>query len=138
VHAAKYQVVIDTNVWLSGMVFGGNPERVIKLFIDGTLQVVTSEEMLSELRRKVLQKFPLYSPYMPALVASIRERAIVVQLGTWPVNASRDPDDNMVIETALIGGADYIVSGDKDLLVLDKYESVKIVRPADLLGSLSK
>jgi uncharacterized protein len=134
VHEAKHQIVVDTNVWLSGMVFGGNPERVIKLFIDGTLLVETSEEMLSELRRKVSQKFPLYESYMSALVASIREQAIVVQLGTRPVNASRDPDDNMVIETALIGGADYIVSGDKDLLVLQKYESVTIVKPAELLG----
>jgi len=133
VHQVKLQVVIDTNVWISGMVFGGNPERIIKLFIDGSLIVVTSEEMLTELKRKVSHKFPLYEPYMSAVVASIREQAIVVQLGTYLVNASRDPDDNMVIETALIGGADFIVSGDKDLLVLEKYESVKIVKPADLL-----
>jgi uncharacterized protein len=133
VYEAKHQVVIDTNVWISGMVFGGNPERIIKLFIDGSLLVVASEEMLSELRRKVSHKFPLYEPYLSALVASIREQAIIVQLGTYPVNTSRDSDDNMVIETALIGGADFIVSGDEDLLVLEKYESVKIVKPADLL-----
>jgi uncharacterized protein len=133
----KPQVVIDTNVWLSGLVFGGNPEQIIRLFIEGALIVVTSEELLSELRRKVTQKFPLLAPYLSALEVSIREKAIVVQLGTKPVNASRDPDDNQVIETALIGVVNYIVSGDKDLLVLKEYEGVEIVKPATLLELLS-
>jgi putative PIN family toxin of toxin-antitoxin system len=133
----KLQVVIDTNVWLSGLVFGGNPEQIIRLFIEGAIIVVTSEELLTELRRKVTQKFPLFAPYLSALEVSIREKAIVVQLGTEPVNASRDPDDNQVIETALIGVAKYVVSGDTDLLVLKEYESVQIVKPATLLELLS-
>ena len=133
-HEAKLTIVADTNVWLSGIVFGGNPVRIIRLFVDGTVLAVTSEELLTELRRKVSQLFPLYEPYLGALIASIREQAMVVPLGTKSVNVSRDLDDNMVIETALLGGAGYIVSGDKDLLVLQEHQNVKIVKPADLLG----
>lgn len=130
---AKPQVVVDTNVWISGLVYGGNPERIIRLFIDGTILVVTSEELLSELRRKVTQKFPLYAPYLAALEVSIREKAIVVQLGANPIDISRDRDDNVVLETAQTGEAGYIVTGDNDLLVLKGYAGAKIVKPAELL-----
>ncbi len=133
----KPQVVIDTNVWISGLVFGGIPEKIIRLFVDGTLLVATSEELLSELRRKVIQKFPVYSRYLAALEASIREKALVVELGTRSVNVGRDPNDNLVIETALVGMAEYIVSGDKDLLVLKEHEGVKIVMPAEFIRLMS-
>ncbi len=123
----KPQIVIDTNVWISGLIFGGNPTKIIQLFIDGDVLVIASEELLSELRRKIKQKSPLFLPYLPLLEASIREKAIFVQLGTQPVDISRDPDDNKIIETALAGSARYIVSGDKDLLVLGSYEDTRIL-----------
>jgi putative PIN family toxin of toxin-antitoxin system len=122
--------VIDTNVWISGLIFGGIPAQIIQMFIDGSVLVVTSEELLSELRRKINQRFPLFAPHLPPLEASIREKALLVQLGRHQVVASRDVDDNLVIETAVTGGARYIVSGDKDLLVLNSYEDIKILSPA--------
>jgi putative PIN family toxin of toxin-antitoxin system len=51
----KQLVVIDTNVWISGLVFGGKSEKIIRLFVDGV--VVVSEEILSELREKVTRRF---------------------------------------------------------------------------------
>lgn len=129
----KPQVVIDTNVWISGLIFGGNPAKVINRFIDGSIVVITSEELLSELRRKITQKFPLFAPQLPLLEASIREKAIVVALGSRLVSASRDEDDNKFIETALNGKADYIISGDKDLLVLRSFEHITILKPAEFL-----
>lgn len=132
--AHRSQVVIDTNVWISGLIFGGVPKKIIQLFIEGSIVAVTSEELLSELRRKVNRHFPLFVPQLPLLEASIREKAILVQLGSSPVAASRDKDDDKVIETALSGKASYIISGDKDLLVLRSYENVKIVKPAEFLN----
>ncbi|MCA9343048.1 putative toxin-antitoxin system toxin component, PIN family [Candidatus Saccharibacteria bacterium] len=131
------RVVIDTNVWISGLVFGGLPGKIIKHFISGDIIVITSEENLSELRRKVHQKFPLFAPQLPILEASIKELAIVVKLGTYSVNISRDVDDNRFIETALTGAASYIISGDKDLLVLKTYQKLTIIKPADFLKILS-
>ena len=129
----KTTVVIYTNVWISGLVFGGNPEKVIRHFVDGRLFVVTAEELLSELRRKISQQFPLFVPNQALLEASIREEAILVQLGAVDVAVSRDIDDNKFIEAAIIGNADYIVSGDKDLLVLKHYKKIKIIKPAEFL-----
>jgi putative PIN family toxin of toxin-antitoxin system len=127
--------VIDTNIWLSGLIFGGIPERVLNLFVNGDVAVVTSEELLSELQRTVRQKFPLFVPQLAMLVALIREKAFVVSLGSVTMSASRDEDDNRVLETAVIGNCDYIVSGDKDLLVLKEFEGIPIVTPAKFLAN---
>lgn len=127
------RIVLDTNVWLSGLLFGGQPERVLRLFADNSVVVVISEELLSELRRIVAHKFSLYAPQLDLLEASIRESAELVKLGSHTINVSRDPDDNKVIETAIIGECSYIVSGDKDLLVLEKYQELKIMTPAEFM-----
>jgi|SRR5437660_10738688 len=129
----KLQIVVDTNVWISGLVFGGNPEKVIRLFVDGKVIVVTSEELLSELRNKVTRKFPLFLPHLPLLEASVRERSIIVPLGTQAITISRDADDDKLVETAITGRASFIVTGDKDLLTLQSYEGIKILGPADFL-----
>lgn len=134
----KPQVVIDTNVWISGLIFGGKPAKIIEMFIDSSIVVVSSEELLSELRRKIRSHFPLFLPHLPLFEASVREHALIVQLGSMPINLSRDVDDNMFIETALIGNASYIISGDKDLLVLKNYKNIEIVNPANFLEQTRK
>lgn len=131
--AGRTRIVIDTNVWLSGLVYGGEPGRILKAFAGADILVVVSEELLSELRNKVTHKFPLFIPRLSLLEASIRKDAILVRLGTHPVAASRDPKDNMVLETAFVGRCGYVVSGDKDLLILKSYEGIQIVKPAEFL-----
>jgi predicted nucleic acid-binding protein len=63
----------------------------------------------------------------------IDQEAELVKLGGVTATASRDEDDNRVLETAVIGGCGFIVSGDKDLLVLGGYEGITIVAPAEFL-----
>lgn len=126
-------VVIDTNVWISGLIFGGKPETILKLFIDGKIAVIISEEIMTELRRIITAKFPLFKPKLGLLEASIRDDAILVPLGENTIKVSRDADDNKVIESAVIGKADYIISGDDDLLILKNYKNVTIVKPATFL-----
>jgi hypothetical protein len=133
----KPQVVIDSNVWISGIVFGGNPEKVIRLFVEGHILLITSEELLSELRKKITQRFPLFIPNVALLEASIGEDAIMVQLGSLPITASRDVDDNKFLETAMIGNAQYIVCGDGDLLDLKTFRGIEIVKPIEFLKLLS-
>lgn len=129
----KIRIVIDTNVWLSGLVFGGQPGRVLQLFVEDRATVVVSEELLSELRRKISVKFPLYAPQLDSLEASLRLDAEMVGLGNYTISISRDPDDNKFIETAVAGNCQYIVSGDKDLLEIKAYQDVRIVTPAAFL-----
>lgn len=129
----KPLVVIDSNVWISGLVFGGNPGKIIRLFVSGDVLLIVSEELLSELRRKISQRFPLFVPNLSLLEASIREEVMMVRLGGVSISVSRDVDDNKFIETAVAGSAGYIISGDKDLLDLKTYNDIKIVKPAEFL-----
>ncbi len=134
----KPQVVIDTNVWISGLIFGGNPEKIIRLFIEGQIIVVCAEELLSELRRKITQRFPLFLPNLSLLEASIREDALFISLGTVQITASRDIEDNKFIETALTGQASFIVSGDKDLTDIGSFQSINILKPKEFLEIFKK
>lgn len=126
-------MVIDTNVWLSGLIFGGNPGKLINLFSEEAIIVVISEELVSELRRKITQKFPLYLPKLELLEASLRQDAEMVRLGSKTISASQDTDDNKFIETALVGDCAYIISGDRHLLELKQYQKIKIIKPAAFL-----
>ncbi len=132
------KVVIDSNVWISGLVFGGKPENILKLFIEGKIVVIVSEEILTELRRIINTKFPLFKPQLGLLGASIRDDAILVPLGDNTIDVSRDADDNKIIETAIKGKADYIISGDNDLLVLKEYDGIYILKPASFLDIYKK
>jgi putative PIN family toxin of toxin-antitoxin system len=128
------RVVIDTNVWLSGLIFGGKPSNIIELFVDETIIVIVCEELLSELRRKIIERFPLYIPSLDLLEASIRKDAEMIKLGSQTINLSRDTDDNKFIETAVIGECQFIISGDKDLLDIVGYKDIKIVTPVAFLN----
>jgi putative PIN family toxin of toxin-antitoxin system len=95
--------------------------------------VVVSPEMITELRRIVHAKFPAFLEDLQRLEQLLKRDGVQVTLGSIHVSASRDPDDNKVIETALAGACSHIISGDKDLLDLKQYEHIQIVTPAEFL-----
>src|SRR3989304_6032650 len=102
--------------------------------------LVYSPPLLDELVAKlslprIRVKYQIELEEIEALVALIVLRGERVS-PTRRVKVCRDPDDNVVIETALAGEADYIVTGDDDLLVLKRYESVRIVTPRVFLSVL--
>ncbi len=124
-------LVIDSNVWISALVFGGTPRRVFEKVVQSGQIVVTSEQILSEVRRVISHKFPDFAEDFDDLLVVMRPRMLVVKLGVVTIDVCRDANDNMVVETAFIGQANYIVSGDIDLLILQKYNQITILSPAD-------
>ncbi len=130
---SKPKIVIDTNVFISALAFGGKPREITKLIADKSIILVISEDCLSELRRKIISKFPEFINELVRLERLMGRRAIFVKLGLPSVTASRDEDDNKFIETAVLGQCDYIVSGDKDLLDVGKYRDIHIVNPSEFL-----
>jgi len=137
-NSPKPRVVLDTNVLISALVFGGKPRQIIELFAEEEIEVAISSEILSELRRKVTTKFPAEAKALESYEALFEEDGEVVKLGGQTVNASQDPDDNKFIETALIGDCDYIISGDKHLLELKSYKGIKIIKPAAFLKRIGR
>jgi putative PIN family toxin of toxin-antitoxin system len=130
------RVVIDSNVWISALVFGGAPRRVLETSTRDGMRIIASAEIFTEIRRVVATKFPDFSDDVEALLAVLHEQIDVVMLGSMTIEACRDPDDNRVLETAVLGGATAIVSGDKDLLSLGEFGGIAILPPADWLGAV--
>lgn len=129
----RLRVVLDTNVLISALVFGGKPRQVTDVLAEKKIDIVIAEEILTELRRKVRAKFPIFIEELLRLELLLNRYAERVLLGSIRVSICRDEEDNRIIETAMIGHCQYIVSGDKDLLSLKSYGNIRIIKPAVLL-----
>ncbi len=129
----KPKVVLDTNVLISALVFGGKPRQITDLLADKMIRVAVSQEALTELRRKITAKFPDYVEVLKRFEKLLERDAQLVTLGSIQINICQDPDDNKFIETALLGNCDYIISGDRHLLELKQYQDIKIIKPAVFL-----
>lgn len=128
------RIVIDSNVWISALVFGGKPRQVFELIVANGLTIVASEEIFTEVWRILNAKFDAFMDDFESFQAILRPYIITVKLGGVKVSASRDEDDDRILETAIIGDASYIITGDKDLLVLSKYGSSDIITPTKFLS----
>ncbi len=134
---ASLRIVLDTNVWLSALIFGGKPREIVALFARGFVSIVASQEILTEMRRSVGRAFPGFSNDLARMEALIEHDADMVALGSVTIAVCRDPDDNHILETAVIGECAYIVSGDNDLLALKNYQGIRILKPDEFLRRYS-
>jgi len=92
--------------------------------------LVTSEILIEELREKLLRKLKIASPDVDDLLGFYREHCEIVMPRPLQSPVSRDPDDDWVIATAIAGECRCIVSGDGDLLTLETYQGIRMIRPA--------
>jgi putative PIN family toxin of toxin-antitoxin system len=122
------RVVLDTNVLVASFVTRGQCAEVVEHCLRN-LEPVSSEVLLSELFEKLTRKLRFSSESASEAVALLRRKCLLVIPGALPVPVSRDPDDDWVLATALAGDAEIIITGDKDLLVLHEYQSIRIVAP---------
>jgi putative PIN family toxin of toxin-antitoxin system len=136
------RVVVDTNVLVSSVMLPrGRLGWVLDRFRAGSYQPVTSTELLGELV-EVLRR-PRFARYGLDRLGVERLRALIEQDGEVVVadrrvTLCRDPKDNRVLEAAAAAGADLIVSGDDDLLVLRRFRDIPIVSPARFAALLAE
>lgn len=128
----RLKVVLDTNILISGIGFKGNPRAILALTLDDKIIVITSQIFLIELREVILKKFPKLEAHLLIIEKQIKEKFIIVQ-PKKTLNIVRDKDDNRVLEAAVEGGCDFIITGDQDLLDLGKYKKIKIISPTQFL-----
>jgi uncharacterized protein len=127
------KVVIDVNVFISAFGWGGTPFKVIELLEKGEIRNCISEEILNELCRAV--NYPKLA-FPHELQTNIIEFIVVysdIFVIKKHIEVALDPDDNKFIECAIAAGAKYIITGDKDLLSMKQYKSIKIVTPVAFL-----
>ena len=129
-------IVIDSNVWISALVFGGNARAIFEYSIRNGVTISVSIELINEVRRIVFKKFKSFKSDLEDFILAINSKLDYVMLGSVLVEVCRDPNDNFVIETAVISKSKYIVSGDRDLLELKAYKGIKFVSPADFVRML--
>lgn len=104
----------------------------------GEIQLSISDEILAEVTRVLRDKFGWSQEALDVAVKQINSFTHRV-MPTQKINAvNDDPTDNRILECAVTGASDYIVTGDQHLLRLGQFASVKIVRVAEFLGELAK
>lgn len=130
--------VFDTNILLSALFStNGNPFRCLALAKMGQVESVNYQEILDEFTEKLLVKFKFSEEMTQAAVEEVRGFSRLIEIsGTLKV-VPGDPDNDMVLECAVIGNATHIVTGDKHLLSLTNHQGIAILRAAEFVTLLS-
>lgn len=131
------RVVADTNVFLSGLLFGGRPEEIIDLARKGQVELVVSADILLELAAVLEVKFGWQGAAIAEAVRSIGYFSTLVKPRVV-IKEIIDDADNRVLECAVEGKADFIVSGDHHLLDLKTYRGIHILKATALLNITSE
>ena len=126
------RVVIDTNIIVSSIVYGGMPKRVVSLVIDEMAEGVTSPVLQAELIDVLSKKFSFSKEKLAQAGALLNESFTTVQ-PTRTISILEDDDDNRVLEAAIAGMCDAIITGDQDLLRLKKYKGITIMTAKQFL-----
>ena len=131
------RVVSDTNVWLSALYYSGNEAEIVHQIEEGKVTSVTSNFILEELKEKMITKFETPSFAANGTVAYINSISEIVTVKGKELGL-RDPEDNKVLETAVVGKCNFLITGDKDLLTVKKYQNIQIVNAAQFLNNYEK
>lgn len=129
-------IVLDTNMFVSGILYHGMIKTVFDLVLDKKLKLFTSPALQKEVVEK-LQEFGASKQVLSDALRFMNKRGISVE-PTVRVTVCRDPEDNFVLELAESCRADYIITRDRDLLELPlkRWEGTKIIKPEDFLPLL--
>jgi putative PIN family toxin of toxin-antitoxin system len=130
-------IVCDTNVLVSGVLFGGHAREILRLASRGVVINFISPDILREaenvLRRS---KFGLHPEQVLEIIALFKDTFEIVTPSQRVQVISSDPQDNHIIEAALAARAKYIISGDKHLLEQMKWEDIHLVSPAQFMQNV--
>ena len=130
----RLRVVLDSNVLVSALLGQGGPRRLL-LHLSREHVIVSSVQMLAELEDVLHRdKFQLTEGQIKDYISLIISGSTVLDTADYPEVIRADPDDDVVLASALEGDADYIVTGDKHLLLLKEYHKIKIITVKQMLA----
>lgn len=137
-------VVFDVNILISAVVFRGPPHLCVRAAERGLVQSITCEAILTDCHDKLLRKFEFDQAYADGAVDLIRRMSTCIVMRGVVQGVCRDRDDDLVLDCAVAGEADLVVTGDKDLLVLDPFADptrggrrIRVLRAAEFVGNMS-
>ena len=131
------KAVLNTNILISAIVFGGKPRQVLESAIKGHIQLVLTEEIIEEMRA-VLEgkKFQFPSEITDLIVHELEALAEIAKPKERLTVIEKNPEDNQVLECAVESQADYVVTGDMHLLETKESKGTKIMMPGEFLEFL--
>ena len=129
------KIVIDTNVFISGVFFTGPPHQILKAWRDGKFEILISKEILEEYKRvgeSLSIQFPQVTLTPILKFFAIRAELIDAQPLSGPV--CEDTDDDKFFACAIAGKSKLIISGDKHLLKVSGYQGIKVLKPKEFFN----
>lgn len=128
------RIVLDTNILISAVIAEGRPRDLLKMAIQRRYLLIKSKETVEEFA-EVLQrpKFDMTKKEVTKAKNVLIKTGKTIKVTSKRTVIAEDPDDDILINTALDGNADYIVSGDPHLLGLSKYKNIEIITVDDML-----
>ena len=131
-------VVFDTNILISGTGWKGSPSRCLELARTGMVQHITCQEMLAEFSEKLQTKLKFPRDQVTKTIVDLLDFTEIVKISHTLKVIDVDPDDDVVVECAVVGGADFIVTGDGHLLTIGNYQGIAIIKAKDFLDRVRK
>lgn len=127
------KVVIDTNTLISALGWKGNPHKVLQKVTNGEIELIISFEQFDELSKVLDYPRLRFSEEQKQILKDLILEVAKFVKPLERVTVVRDKLDNMIIEEAIAGKADYIITGDRDLHDLGRFRNIKIVTAREFL-----
>jgi len=136
------RLVLDTNVVVSAVIWGGTPLKLLQAAVEGDVELYTSPALLAELRgvfgrEHLASRLAQQRSSVDQALAQYGDLAIIVSPLLTPRAVPADADDDHVVAAALAAHADLVVSGDRDLLSIGSYEGIAIVSAAEAVQRIT-
>ena len=125
------KIVLDTNVLISGVFFGGFPRKILSATVKGKVRTCASMEIMNEYQEIIHEMVRRRQGNIDVSILNPLIQSMEIIEPVSKIEICRDPDDDKFINCAKDAQAMYIVSGDKDLLVLQQFENISIVTAKD-------
>ncbi len=133
------RVTADTNILVSGVVYRrGKPYDLLRMALEGSISLTVSQHILDEMTGVLARKFDATPEEIAEAARIVLDAARVVAPAVRLDVIAEDPADNRILECAVAAGSDYIVTGDKHLLRLGSYDSIKILTVSGFLTATSE
>jgi len=124
------RLVLDTNIFISAFYWGGNSQKIIDRIIKGTDELYISDKIINEISEVMNRpKFKTEKTTINGYIKTIEKSGKKVFVEGNIKGICRDKDDDDKLECAIICNADFLITGDDDLLILKNYENIKIITP---------
>jgi len=130
------RVLLDSNIWISAILAGGQPEKILNLAEQGLFGLFISDQIDLEILDVLKNKYKMTDSLLDEVFFEIGKLASRVKTKNELEVIETDPRDNHVLEAALVAGVDFLITGDKHLLELKKFKGIEIVKPTEFLGRL--